>query len=241
MEESWLTMAHKDVFGRTIPTVNPGGVSDGPANIQTALEAFSATSGGMINVASDAEANSIAAAAPEGTSFPLHFWNTTKGAHLVKETRTTPLEQVGGKDHGAELLIGSDEPYGSGYLMPIKNVQRASEGWQVDPTDRYLTVPEPGMYLINAQVRVGITSGSSSERIALGHCEFQINVGSINASPHNVLRGGTPQSEWQTVTAGVWLAGTTSDRLSFRLVYQGPSKTLDGRVFVAKLGTPRWV
>ena len=106
---------------------------------------------------------------------------------------------------------------------------------------RYITVPESGVYLITAQMRIGITSGSSSERQALGHCEFQINIGSISESPHNVLRGGTPQSEWQTVSAAAWVNADQADRISFRLVYQGPSKPLEGKVFLMSLGTPRWV
>lgn len=237
MEESEIAMPHVDIFGRTIPTVNPGGVSDGPANIQTALEAYSATSGGMINVASDAEANSIATTAPEGTSFPLHFWNTTKGAHLIKETRTTPLEQVGGKQHGLISSIGHNSLNpGTAWLIRHTTIAKASEGWGVDASGSYLTVPVGGLYLVQLWGRTyNATTGENQADLGGQYAEFV-----IDGNTQQLYRDFTVNGSMHKAQMVVEVP--EDGRIATRFVHNAPNAIkFEGEFTAVQLNSPRWV
>ena len=230
-------MAHKDVFGRTVPTVNPGGQSDGPANIQTAFEDYSRSSGGLIRVASDSEANSIATTAPEGTSWPLFFWNTSTGAMLMKQDPTTALEQVGGKQHGLISKIGHNSlKPGTAWLIRHSEIVKASEGWQIDASGSYLTVPVGGLYLV--QVRATVTNASTGEfQPSLGNSYTEFVIDGDTSKVYRDQGVGTSAHKAMMV-----VEVPDGGKIAARFIHNaGNNVAVDGELTAAQMVNPRWV
>lgn len=171
-----------DLFKRVIPKVGAGPAdSDGPANIQTALEAFSSSIHAPIAVASLTEANQIAAAAPD-SAFPLFVWRADMRTLIAKSSREADWDLVGGRAHGLSANLFQDNlPEGVSKHLGIGTITRQSDGWQLSSDSTTLTVPAAGLYLFSVRMTInGVPAALGRTYIELRINERQTRVGIWN-------------------------------------------------------------
>lgn len=218
------------IMGHTVPTVGDSpATSDGPANIQDTLTAFSTSLKTPVIVASLAEANQLAAL-PDA-QFPLFVYRTDISELQVKETRSGAWKTIGGEVPFAEADVSRTVPAGTtgtGADLHVNGFARRSEGWST--TGGAIVIPQTGLWVIQIYGNIeGITSGTSGRRF------FHYKVGGVTRQKWDVnddtSAGGL---DFRYLTAG--------SQIMFAC-YQntGASRVVRANVILSRLGSPRLV
>lgn len=218
-----------DLFKRLVPKVGATPAeSDGPRNIQTVMEDFSATTHATIPVDGEAEASQIASGA-DSRSFPLFAWFGNQQLLKVKQDQLTPWEVIAGRQHGLRTVIGHSS-HGPGVLRAVNHtsISRASEGWMISANSQIVTAPVEGLYLLSVRARVG------DKAIRLGRTFIEFVVDGVT---HRV---GAPNDNHVSATVVVWLE--ESSRIETKIYHEEESGpvSITGEFTAVQLINPRW-
>lgn len=172
-------MPTTDKFKRTVPLVDGPENSDAPANIQVAFENYSKSDGGFIRVSSKAEADQIGATAPDGTKWPLFFWDSSVGRPLVKNDASSPTLDAIGTGVPENSIYVSGQWYEQSGTQSVPSFEWSnisdnwwattiSISWPFTPPPGYgfnYTVDNTNGHTIIQAVNRTLTSGSTTCRL----------------------------------------------------------------------------
>lgn len=172
-----------DVFKRSIPKVGATAASsDGPTNIQEALERLSLTTHAVVEVENRAEANTIADQVKDlPEAFPLLVWRKDERALDLREHDWSEWEQIGGRRHGMSASVARRTPPRTVTELHVENFTRVSNGWDI--LEGNFVVPQTGMWLIRMYGSVeGILSTTPGDRF------FGYQLNGVTKQHFNIAR-----------------------------------------------------